>query len=92
MSLVDDLKAAIVALEQGTEAEIAEAAQYLETLRAKISVRAMSLPLQRNAVMIASNVGDKPTLRRFENSQYEEIREWAKQAQLPRSGTLRIVM
>jgi hypothetical protein len=88
---INRLKKLLDAIEASADPdELTQAAILLESLRDKISVRSMPLPLQRNAVLVATNSGDKTTLRRFENSQHAEIREWARQAQLPRGITLRM--
>ena len=92
-SRVQKMEKLILAIEASADPdELTAAAVLLEQMRDKISVRAMTLPLQRNAVMIAANTGDRATLKRFENSQYEEIRSWSRQAQLPRGGTLRMIL
>lgn len=91
---IDKLQKLLAAIDSSADPdELTQAAILLESMRDKISVRAMTLPLQRNAVMIASNTNDRTTLKRFENgSQYAEIRDWAKQSQLPRGGTLRMIL
>jgi len=81
-SLIDEIEAA------GDPDELTEAAEYLQSFHAKIEVRAMSLATQRNAVMVASATGDKRTLKSFQDSQYDEIRDWARDAQAPRGSAI----
>jgi hypothetical protein len=63
--------------------ELTELAVYLETFRQKLQVRSMDIVQQRLAVCSAALAKDKPTLRKFLHSQYEEIVSWARESLLP---------
>jgi hypothetical protein len=83
------LKAVIEEIESaGDPDELTQAAEYLESFHTKIKIRAMSLPEQRITLMVASASGDRRTLRTFEHSQHDEIRQWARDAQAPRGSAI----
>jgi hypothetical protein len=64
-------------------AELTELGVFLDAIRQKLEIRAMSIAEQRNAVCSAALAKDKATLRKFLHSQFEEIVSWACESLVP---------